>query len=137
MIDVSEYIGIPYETGGRGERVDCWGLVVRVYADRLGITLPENTGYTATMTPETGAMIAAGKADWREVTEPEPFDVLLFDVDGSPNHIGLYIAPGWMLHTTDQGDSRLERYTRPLWYSRIEGFYRYDHDCRPSASAAE
>lgn len=137
MIDVSEYIGLPFQSGGRGPRYDCYGLLRQVYADRLGIQLPEHVGYAGTMTPTTAAMIQAGLVDWVEVSEPSPWDAVLFNVRGDPNHIGLVVSPGWMLHTTHQGDSRIERYTRHLWNSRIEGFYRYDHDCRPYSPAAE
>ena len=137
MLDVSEYIGLPFQSGGRGPRYDCYGLLRLVYTDRLAIEIPEHVGYTDTMTPVTAAMIQGGLVDWRRVANPDPWDAVLFNVDGRPNHIGLVIAPGWMLHTTRQKDACVEQYTRPYWRSRIEGFYRYDHNCRPSAPLAE
>ncbi|MDT8895490.1 NlpC/P60 family protein [Halomonas sp. I1] len=131
MIDVSEYIGLPFAPGGRGPRYDCWGIVRRVYADHLGIELPLHTGYADTLTDDTSRLMVAGRADWREVADPEPYDVVMFNVDGRPNHIGLVIGDGWMLHATRHKDACIERYRGIYSQDRIEGFYRYDHDCRP------
>lgn len=125
MIDVSEYVGLPFTPGGRGPRYDCYGLLRLVYADRLGIALPEHTGYTATLTPTTTAMIQAGLVDWTPVADPEPWDVVLILVDGEPNHIGLVIGGGHMLHTTNRTDACIESYQRPRWRARVEGFYRW------------
>ncbi|MBW5802054.1 C40 family peptidase [Halomonas elongata] len=125
MIDVTEYIGLPFEPGGRGPRYDCYGLLRRVYAERLGIALPEHAGYSATLTPATAAMIRAGLVDWQPVSEPEPWDAVLLLVDGRPNHIGLVLGDGWMLHTTRHKDACIESYRAPQWRDRIEGFYKW------------
>ncbi|WP_069383952.1 C40 family peptidase [Halomonas caseinilytica] len=129
MIDVTEYIGLPFESGGRGPRYDCWGIIRRVYADRLGIELPLHTGYADTLTDDTSRLMVAARSEWREVAEPAPYDVVMFLVDGRPNHIGLVIAPDLMLHTTRHKDACIESYRAAQWRSRIEGFYRYDHAC--------
>lgn len=127
-MDLAEYVGIPFRTLGRDrEGCDCYGLVRLVYRERLGIELPAFTDYHETLSAETAALIAAERRLWREVAEPAPYDVLLFRVDGAPQHIGLVAQPGWMLHTTRGKHSCLERYTRPYWRARIDGFYRY-HD---------
>lgn len=115
MINVTEYIGLPFESGGRGPRHDCWSLVRLVYADRLGIELPLHTGYADTLTDETSQLMVAARSEWREVTDPEPYDVVMFNVDGKPNHIGLVIAPGLMLHTTRHKDACIESYRAAQW----------------------
>lgn len=126
MIDVNQYIGLPYRVEARGpDYHDCWSLIRLVYRDHLGIELPLNTGYSETMTEQTSSMISGGKSDWREVEHAQPYDVVLFNVYGAPNHIGLIIAPGMMLHTTSQKNACIESYRRPVWASRIEGFYRH------------
>lgn len=131
MIDVSEYIGLPYQVEGRGPKAyDCWGLIRLVYADRLGIDLPSNLGYDETLTAHTSEMIEQGRDGWLSVTAPSPYDVVLLNVAGSPNHIGLVIDPGWMLHTTHQKHACIESYTRPTWRQRVEGFYRRVVDSR-------
>ncbi|MEC8919180.1 MAG: NlpC/P60 family protein [Pseudomonadota bacterium] len=124
MIDVNEYIGLPYQVEGRGPKAyDCWGLIRLVYADRLGIDLPSNLGYDETLTAHTSEMIEQGRDGWLSVAAPSAYDVVLLNVAGSPNHIGLVIAPGWMLHTTHQKNACIESYTRPAWRQRVEGFY--------------
>lgn len=137
MLDVSEHIGLPYAPVGRGPVFyDCYGIIQKVYQERLGITLPDQTGYVDTLNPETSALLESGKSDWRQVDNPQPWDVVLFRVDGMPNHIGLVIGPGWMLHTTRAKNACIENYHRPLWRSRIEGFYTYAHADRQAAPAA-
>lgn len=136
MLDVSEYVGLPFEPEGRGPRYDCYGLLRLVYWERLGIELPLYTGYAKTLSAEVNALIETGKSDWRPVAEPSPWDGVLINVDGAENHIGIVIAPGWMLHTTRAKNACIENYTRPQWRSRIEGFYRYAHAHRPTAPAA-
>lgn len=125
MIDVDDYIGLPFESGGRGPAYDCYGLLRLVYAERLGIELPAHTGYAETTTPETAEMIQAGLVSWVPVESPEPWDAVLFVVRGAPNHIGLVVSPGFMLHTATGRDAAIESYQRPYWRSRIEGFYRW------------
>jgi len=124
--DFSEYVGIPYRAEGRDRAgCDCWGLLVLVYRERLGIELPSHTGYIDPLSDAAAAMIEAGKSDWQQVTEPVPYDAVLIRVDGQPHHIGLVIRPGWMLHSTAGRDSCIENYLRPYWRARIEGFYRH------------
>lgn len=125
MIDVSEYIGLPFEAGGRGPEYDCYGLLRLVYAERLGIELPTHCGYSDVMTDTTADLIAAGAADWVPVGEPKPWDAVLFNVDGRGNHIGLVVSPGYMLHAAPGKDASIESYQRPYWRARIEGFYRW------------
>lgn len=126
MIDVSDYIGLPFESGGRGPAGwDCYGLLRLVYAERLGIELPTHCGYADVMTPDSAAAIQRGLADWAPVDAPEPWDAVLFNVDGVANHIGLVIQPGLMLHTAPGKDAAIESYQRPYWAARIEGFYTW------------
>lgn len=125
MIDVSEYIGLPFEPGGRGPAYDCYGLIRLVYAERLGIELPPHCGYSEVMTDTTADMIAAGTADWQPTDSPAPWDAVLFNVDGKANHIGLVIGPGMMLHAAPGKDAAIENYLRPYWSARIEGHYTW------------
>ena len=40
MSAFDRFVGIPYADKGRGDSVDCWGLVWRVFHEMRGITLP-------------------------------------------------------------------------------------------------
>ena len=125
-MNVSDYIGIPYRAEGRDRAgCDCYGLVLLVYRERLGITLPDHLGYGDPLSQAAADKVAEGRRDWQAVEAPAPGDVVLFRVEGQPHHIGLVIHPGWMLHSAAGKNSCIERYTRPYWRPRIEGFYRY------------
>lgn len=125
MIDLSEYIGIPFLAGGRDRAgCDCWGLLRLIYQERMGLLLPAYTGYDDPLSAQAAALIQEGRTDWQVVESPEPMDAVLFKVAGRPNHIGLVVAPGQMIHSAAGKDSCIESYNRPLWRSRIEGFYR-------------
>lgn len=124
--DFSDYIGIPYRAEGRDRAgCDCWGLVVLIYREQLGIELPSHTGYGDPLSAAAAATVAVGRQAWLPVDTPQPFDLVLFNVNGQPHHIGLVIRPGWMLHTAAGKDSCIENYLRPYWRARIEGFYRH------------
>lgn len=125
-MDLSEYVGIPYRAEGR-DRVgcDCWGLLVLIYRERLGVELPSHAGYGDPLSAAAAVAVAAGRQDWQPVAYPQPYDAVLFRVNGRPHHIGLVIRPGWMLHTVAGRDSCIEDYRRPYWSARVEGFYRY------------
>ncbi|PHR17287.1 MAG: phage tail protein [Sphingopyxis sp.] len=122
---MDEYIGIPFVAEGRSrDGCDCWGLIRLIYRDHKGIVLPTYTGYGDPLARAATDLIEAGRVDWEKVTQPQPYDAVLFLVRGQPHHIGLVIRPGWMIHTARGKQSCIESYNRPLWRSRIEGFYR-------------
>lgn len=123
---MDRYVGIPYRAEGRDwAGCDCWGLCVLVFREQLGITLPNYSGYSDPLSAEAAALVAQGRQAWQPVARPQPFDVVLFRVNGQPHHIGLIIREGWMLHTVAGRDSCIESYQRPYWAARLEGFYRY------------
>ena len=123
MIDVDEYVGLPYKVGGRDRAgIDCWGLCRLVYWDRLRKNLPSYDGYSLGKT--ASALIEKHAHEWQKVNELEPYDLVLFSITGMPHHIGLSVGDGWMLHAIQGKDSCLERIQAPMWRSRLEGFYR-------------
>ena len=120
MIDVSKYIGLPYKVGS----TDCWGLIRMVYADHLGIALPEYAGIV--MGPAVNDLIEGllESMQWVEAVVPEPYDVILLR-DGRRLHIGMVVDTDQMLHTVENKNACLERFTRPYWAPSIIGFYQY------------
>lgn len=120
MIDVSKYIGLPYKVGS----TDCWGLIRMVYADHLGIALPEYAGIE--MGPAVNGLIEdlIATEQWVEAVVPEPYDVVLLR-DGPRLHIGMVVDTEHMLHTVENKNSCIERFTRPYWVNGIIGFYQY------------
>ena len=38
---VNDYVGIPYLANGRGDEVDCYGLVIKVMQEQHGVEMPQ------------------------------------------------------------------------------------------------
>lgn len=121
-MDITRYIGIPFMDQGCGyDGCDCYGLVRLVYREELGIELPflgdtYSTAYARNEVNDTVKQIAS--AEWNlDVTGGpyKPFDVLVFRRGADEAHVGLWIAPGWMLHILEGVDSCRERYDGIRW----------------------
>ena len=86
---VQDYVGLPYEMCGRSfEGVDCWGLVVMVYRNELGIVLPDwVTDEEIDWESERGAFI--------NLDTPTDYCLVRTPRSGRlPDHWGLFIAGG-------------------------------------------
>lgn len=123
----NSYIGIPYKsTGCSKEGCDCWGLVRLVYKNEFNIDLP---GVTIDMTDPTMELVHIGLDTlWDKTTNPQPGDVINFNILGHDRHVGIVTSPGYMLHVFDEGHtSCIEPYTSRKWKKRIAGIYTYAH----------
>lgn len=127
---VAEYVGLPFAEHGRDRSgVDCWGLIRLVLAARFGVRVPSYVGdYTSTIDQdELGRLMRGEMAPWREVTGREHIgDGVLLRVRGQPIHVGLVVAPGWMLHIERGIDSVIERYDGNRWAKRLIGIFRHE-----------
>jgi len=84
------YLGIQYESGGRGRALDCWGLVERVYRERLNIELPLFDG--------NDNRFADG---FSRVYDAQEYDLALFDAFPARSHVGVVLDPiDMMLHAS-------------------------------------
>lgn len=129
MINAARYQQLTFEDKGRGETVDCWGLVQRVYRDEFGIELPSYTeGYeTTTDREEISAMIRReGAASWAAVAMPEARagDVLLLRIEGMPAHVGVVLDAPRFLHAIKGAGVVVDRWDALLWKRRVLGCYR-------------
>lgn len=92
----AQYIGTPYVWGGNSLTggVDCSGLVQQVYK-HFGITLPR----------VTYDQIGEGKAVGLKGLRPG--DLVFFDTKpgGGPDHVGIYMGDGKMIHAPRPGKS--------------------------------
>ncbi|MGF1662399.1 MAG: transglycosylase SLT domain-containing protein [Kineosporiaceae bacterium] len=89
---VRKYLGVPYRWGGTDPAtgLDCSGLVQRALAD-LGIQVPRvvaDQQHAGTEVPS--------------LAQARPGDLLVWR--GSPNHIGVYLGDGKMIHAPRTGD---------------------------------
>lgn len=130
--DLQQYIGIPFLDHGRDRAgCDCWGLVRLVYADQLGIALPD-------LGDEYSEAYARGEVDeavsstvgqeWNaDVTGQawQPLDVMIFSRAGVECHVGLYLRPGEMLHVIEGTAAAVERYDTVRWKRRLTRVIRH------------
>ncbi|TSD89065.1 NlpC/P60 family protein [Mycobacterium sp. KBS0706] len=124
------YVGLPWSSGGRTRAgLDCWGLVTLVLAEQRGIELPSYAeDYTdALEREEIAALIARRPLDLvRPVAagDERAFDLVLLRNRLLPDHIGVVVRPGLMLHVLRDSESVCDPYDGPLWCRRIVGFFR-------------
>ncbi|UZW55562.1 NlpC/P60 family protein [Sphingobium sp. JS3065] len=107
VAEARRWIGTPYheQASVRGRGCDCKGLVVGV-ARACG--LPEAEGFHACLAnygPRVDvALLRRGlESELRQVAIPRPGDVLLLRVRGKPQHLGLMVEGGRMVHCWGAG----------------------------------
>lgn len=135
----ANYLDIPFQVRGRGPcGCDCFGLVRLVYLLELGITLPDVPEHYA----ETGHAVApivercALTGPWEVVTDTErPFDILVINEGGEPCHLGLVLAPGWMLHAAHGQGVGVSRHSSLKFRNRIAYRVRYNAESAVAAGA--
>lgn len=125
------YVGIPYRPLGRDRAgCDCWGLLAMVWREQFGRDLPDY-GHQRWHDGADPQVVATGAQDYAAQFEAVALgqealgDGVLLRMRGHPLHVGLVLAPGWMLHTHEAADSCVESYERFIWRHRVLGIYRY------------
>lgn len=120
------YIGVEY--GEEPGRFTCWSLVRQVYADQLGVTLPEYGEIEASDLLRVARAMDAGQGDdgWIEVLEPQEYDVILMRSprgNGRVVHVGV-VAGGGCLHVEQSTATCLVPLQHFSVAGRIKGFRR-------------
>jgi len=127
--DFSQYVGIPYVDKGTDPAVglDCWQLIKHVYADALGVLIPDYMSFykSAMSIREASACIALAIPEWEHVETKQPGDVLVFRINEAPWHTGMYLGNGLMLHTDEGHGSVVDRIDNIRWRNRFYGAYRW------------
>lgn len=128
------YVGLPHAEHGRTEAgVDCWGLVVLVYARELQIQLPSYaSGYPHTADrARIAALIDRQRVTaWRAVTALRAFDALLFRRGRHASHVGIAVCARHVLHVEAGQQVRIARLDDPHLKCRFNGAFRYTGDSR-------
>lgn len=124
---ISEYLGAPYENGGRTKTgIDCWGLALRVYA-KAGISLFDmpDLQYDVRWSKTGGNYLAENYwRDWEKIENPEFLDAVLFkNLGGIAHHGGIILSGNRFIHATMYGVI-ISKYTDKAIAEKIEGFYR-------------
>lgn len=140
---VPRYVGLPFAEYGRDRSgVDCWGLCRLVYREIKHIELPSfETGYEDFNDCEGIVDLQERQARagaWSQVDagEEQTFDLVQMRRAAraksggfvwAPLHVGLVVAPGWMIHVSREHDSVLANYRRDRQHiAAVVGFWRHE-----------
>ena len=138
MNSINDFVGIPWEQGGTTKHgADCWGLTVLVSREIYGIEIKEFNGSVESGDKLTSMINGEIESDrWHESTLPKPGDVAVMYNKSTkrPDHIGLFIGDGKILHAPDSdANVNIKRSSaiHPVrilknFFNKIE-FYRYDN----------
>lgn len=124
MRSINDYLLNKHTPNGRRYPfLDCWGLVVDVYREMLGITLNEYTDLSQ-QDMSKALMYERQSGRFMEVDdEPQDYDVIAFFIGGRLYHVGLWIR-GKILHTSQKKNCRYETLDPRVSLSKMR-IYRY------------
>jgi cell wall-associated NlpC family hydrolase len=109
-------LGVAYRFGGESPDAgfDCSGLVVHVYREALGLSLPHN----ARAQSRVGRSVPAG--------DLEPGDLVFYNTRNRRySHVGLYLGDGRFIHAPKPGAAvRVENMSKAYWSRRYNGARR-------------
>lgn len=135
MMDLDQYVGLPWKLGGRDRRgLDCFGLVRLVLAEQAGILLPDWLD-----DPDALARSVSDRCRAFERHRPDMdfflpvpsfrqqvLDIAAFFRGGVMWHMGILVEyPDIILHIEDTTGSQRESLSRrPDLRAQLGGFYR-------------
>lgn len=128
-----KYIGVPFLELGRDRKGwDCWGLVRTVYAEELGVLLPEWAAHESSFDNDRISVeVQEAHEYFTRLEQPEPMAIAWFSSKNIYAHVGVVVDSQTMLHCTVGKDTCVEP-----WKARshlLKGFYKLnDPDHRPS-----
>ena len=116
---INDFVGVPYRDNGRGRNGwDCWGLVMAVYRERLGVELPdwqwqEPFGISQKFRAFGGALesVDLGQLACR-IEQPEPWALALAHHRAAPHHVGVVAGLDSVLHARRYGGTVYEPVAR-------------------------
>lgn len=121
-----KYLSIPYKWNGDTEAgCDCYGLISLIYRNELGISLKQFKIYDTYKDMEETVFVDHANDEFVRVDSLEPYDViLLYNGKKYPNHVGLYIGAGKMIHITHRTKMPVVERVE-AWREKIHSLYRH------------
>jgi len=129
--------GVPFLDRGRDfNGWDCAGMIIVAYRFCAEIEIPDVDGISAFSGSEVGRLV---KEMFLEVTEEfrslwrpverrkeQRFDLVLLRLGRWPVHLGLVVAPGFILHAEPDTGTCIEPFYRGMLAPRFVGLYRHE-----------
>lgn len=123
MRSINDYLLNKHTPNGRKyPYLDCWGLIVDVYREMLGITLNEYTDLSQ-QDMSKALMYERQAGRFIEVDEARDYDVIAFFIGGRLFHVGIWLK-GKILHTSQKKNCRYETLDYRVSLSKMR-IYRY------------
>lgn len=118
-----DYIGVPFEYGGRSKETayDCYGLLIDLYKEFHNVDIPNYK--SPTEVERISKIFDVEVSQWHEVEEREGAAVWI-RISGYGAHVGFCIGNGLFMHTWERsGGVVIERLDS--WRRRVIGYYEY------------
>lgn len=122
-----KYVGMPFKSrGDMINNIDCWQLACKVYKQELGIDLDAYDRLYRGHRYEDNLIEEAEKSKHFYAVEfPQPFDFVIFKMDGKLQHVGISIIDDLVLHAHAQIESCIQSYNCRELKNSVQNFYRY------------
>ena len=128
MGEVAPYVGIPYSDNGRDRKgCDCFGLLMLVYAEQLGVQLPDlDLSYTGLDARASATFMQNYPSEeWGvAVQNPEPWDCMVFRRGKYESHVALYLGDGYMLEVSQGQCASISKFETSKWRTRLSRILR-------------
>jgi cell wall-associated NlpC family hydrolase len=117
----ARYVGLPYVAG----EAECWHFAARVWREVFGWDVPVAASFGGALASRRLASDPASYDGWQPVADPEDGDAVVMAKGARPCHVGVWVAPGHVLHAVEGAGGLCTPAGRvgDLGY-RITGFYR-------------
>lgn len=131
-LSLRKYVGLPFVEGGRDfSGVDCYGVIVLIYREELGVDLWDTSGYSLDNYSKENLMLSNYYKNWEPIDKEhlQEMDVLLFTTDlelpDIPTHIALYVGENKMIHCTRKLDTHISKFKKGPLGTLFHSAYRY------------
>lgn len=121
-----DLIGIPFKEHGRDKKgFDCYGIAIEIYK-RKGKILHDVFYETITEESISKNAFLSNEVTEKHLNNISEDDIILINVNGNPNHIGVYIGEGLFIHSTKNFGVIIEPLKR--YKKRIKGVYKVSNN---------
>lgn len=133
-----KYMVTPWVDQGRevGKGLDCWGLVVAIYLEKMGVelnpyptmSLASHPRAVAKLIRDEGGRSAKGENGWTKTDTPKDFDLVLLFRGTRSVHVGVYLEQdgGIIMHSYQGGNTVLQRVSNCSDEWAALKYYRHD-----------